>query len=412
LPVISINDAVAPTQAEKRRSIAFLNLAHAIDHFVLLIFPSVVIGLEAVFGRPYEEMIALSTAGFVAFGVFALPAGWLADRWSRRNMMALFFVGCGVSLLGASVASTPLMLALALGLLGAFAAIYHPVGMAMLIEVSKARPRTLAFNGVCGNLGVTLAPGISAMIAAWFGWRAAFLVPAALCVAIGFAYLALVADDRVHHAGKRSTTANVTLSPQAALAMFACYIVISLAGGLTFNTATIALPKLINERAGQDLTLMLVGWLATGIFLCGALAQLAVGRLVERFPPHLMFAAMATAQFIGLVWSSYATGAALVVALALSFAAVYAQVTVGDIVISRYIPDAWRGRIFAVRYFLTFIASGAAVELIAQLYGRGGFDLVLAAVAASALMMLIAVYAMAAVVHGAEAAHRAAQPAE
>ena len=412
MPVISINDAVAPTQAEKRRSIAFLNLAHAIDHFVLLIFPSVVIGLEAVFGRPYEEMIALSTAGFVAFGVFALPAGWLADRWSRRNMMALFFVGCGVSLLGASVASTPLMLALALGLLGAFAAIYHPVGMAMLVEVSKARPRTLAFNGVCGNLGVTLAPGISAMIAAWFGWRAAFLVPAALCVAIGFAYLALVADDRVHHAGKRSTTANVTLSPQAALAMFACYIVISLAGGLTFNTATIALPKLINERAGQDLTLMLVGWLATGIFLCGALAQLAVGRLVERFPPHLMFAAMATAQFIGLVWSSYATGAALVVALALSFAAVYAQVTVGDIVISRYIPDAWRGRIFAVRYFLTFIASGAAVELIAQLYGRGGFDLVLAAVAASALMMLIAVYAMAAVVHGAEAAHRAAQPAE
>jgi len=112
------------------------------------------------------------------------------------------------------------------------------------------------------------------------------------------------------------------------------------------------------------------------------------------------------------VWSSYATGAALVVALALSFAAVYAQVTVGDIVISRYIPDAWRGRIFAVRYFLTFIAAGAAVELIAQLYGRGGFDLVLAAVAASALMMLIAVYAMAAVVHGAEAAHRAAQPAE
>ena len=74
MPVISINDAVAPTQAEKRRSIAFLNLAHAIDHFVLLIFPSVVIGLEAVFGRPYEEMIALSTAGFVAFGVFALPA--------------------------------------------------------------------------------------------------------------------------------------------------------------------------------------------------------------------------------------------------------------------------------------------------------------------------------------------------
>ena len=408
----SINDAPSPKPANRLRSIAFLNLAHAIDHFVLLIFPAVVLGLETVFERPYEEMIALSTAGFVAFGVFALPAGWLADRWSRRNMMALFFLGCGASLLGAAAAPTTTALALTLGILGVFAAIYHPVGMAMLIEVSKARPRTLAFNGVCGNLGVTLAPGISAMMAAWFGWRAAFLIPAALCVAIGFAYLALVADDRAHRQGQRSTTANVTLSPHAALAMFACYIVISLAGGLTLNTATIALPKLINERAGQDLTLILVGWLATGIFLCGALAQLAVGRLVERFPPPLMFAAVATAQFIGIVWSSYATGTALVAALALSFAAIYAQVTVGDIVISRYIADAWRGRIFAVRYFLTFIASGAAVALIAQLYGRGGFDLVLAAVAATGLMMLIAVYAMAAVVHGAEAAHRAAQPAE
>jgi len=194
--------------------------------------------------------------------------------------------------------------------------------------------------------------------------------------------------------------------------MFTCYIVISLAGGLTFNTATIALPKLINERGGHDLTLVLVGWLATGIFLCGALAQLAVGRLVERFPPHLMFAAVATLQFIGPVWSSYATGSALVGALALSFAAIYAQVTVGDIVISRYIADAWRGRVFAVRYFLTFIASGAAVELIAQLYGRGGFDLVLAAVAGTGLVMLLGVYVMAVVVHGAEAAHRAAQPAE
>jgi MFS family permease len=76
--------AVAQSQAAKRRAIAFLNLAHAIDHFVLLIFPAVVIGLEVVFERPYAEMIALSTAAFVAFGVFSIPAGWLADRWSRR----------------------------------------------------------------------------------------------------------------------------------------------------------------------------------------------------------------------------------------------------------------------------------------------------------------------------------------
>src|SRR5215204_5943162 len=112
------------------RAISFLNWAHAIDHFVILIFPTVVLGLEVVYGRSYAELIALGTASFVAFGVFSLPAGWLADRWSRRNMMAAFFIGCGVSLAAAALAPNLIALAVALFALGMFAAIYHPVGMA------------------------------------------------------------------------------------------------------------------------------------------------------------------------------------------------------------------------------------------------------------------------------------------
>jgi predicted MFS family arabinose efflux permease len=405
-------DATAPqSQAGTRLAIVFLNLAHAIDHFALLIFPTVVISLALVFGRPYDEMIALSTGAFVAFGMFSIPAGWLADRWSRRNMMALFYFGCAASLVAAGLAPTPFWLSIAMLFLGMFAAIYHPVGMAMLIDVSRARPRTLAFNGVCGNLGVTLAAGISTTLAAWIDWRAAFLVPAAVCLALGSAYVALVPDDR-HRIGKRSATASVVLSPRAAAVMFGCYVAISLAGGLTFNTALIALPKLVDERIGEGVPLIVVGWLATGIFLCGALAQLAVGRLIERTPPHLLFAAVATVQFFGVAWAGYATGAALIAALAVAIGAIYGQTTVGDIVIARYVADAWRGRVYAVRYFLTFITSGAAVQLIAQLYGRGGFDLVLGAIAVTGFIMMTGVYVMAAAVNSAEAAHRAAQPAE
>ena len=131
-----------------RRSIAFLNLAHAMDHFVLLIYPTVVIGLGDIFHRGYSEMIALSTGAFVAFGVFSLPAGWLADRWSRRNMMTAFYIGIGLSLIGAAFAPNMEVLAVALCAIGMFASIYHPVGMATLIEASQARGRTLAFNGV------------------------------------------------------------------------------------------------------------------------------------------------------------------------------------------------------------------------------------------------------------------------
>jgi MFS family permease len=405
--VVTPGAAAAPqSEAVKRRAIVFLNLAHGIDHFVLLIFPAVVISLELVYRRPYAELIALSTAAFVAFGVFSLPAGWLADRWSRRNMMAAFYFGCGVSLAAAGLAPTPFMLAAAMCALGMFAAIYHPVGMAMLIDVSKARPRTLAFNGVCGNLGVTFAAGISTTLAAWIDWRAAFLLPAAVCVLTGIAYLTLVPDDQ-HRTAKRGTAASVVLSARAAAIMFGCYVAISLAGGLTFNTALIALPKLIDERLGDGVPLVVVGWLATGIFLCGALAQLLMGRLIERTPPHLLFAAVATVQFAAVVSAGYASGLALIVALAVAIGAIYAQVTVGDIVIARYTADAWRGRVYSVRYFLTFITSGIAVQLIAQLYSRGGFDLVLGAIAMTGFVMMVGVYAMAAAVNGAEMAHRA-----
>jgi MFS family permease len=400
-------DQVSADQA-RRRAIGFLNWAHALDHFVILIFPTVVIGLEAAYGRSYSELIALGTASFVAFGVFSLPAGWLADHWSRRNMMAAFYIGCGVSLAGAALAPNLIALAAALFALGMFASIYHPVGMAMLIETAATRGRTLAFNGVCGNLGAALAAGITAALAWWLGWRGAFLVPALLCVLTGIAYLALVPDDR-HKAGKRGTVADVVLSPKAAVLFFGIYIVISATSGLTFNTISIALPKIVDERLG--VSLLAVGGLTTAVFLCGAAAQIAIGRLVERFAPTHLFAIVVGLQLLGIFWSAQASGPLLLLALALSMAAIYAQVTVGDLVMARYTADAWRGRAFAVRYFLTFVASGAAVSAIALLHRSGGFDLVLIATGALTVITFVGVAAITVLVSDAES-QQAAQPAE
>jgi hypothetical protein len=92
--------------------------------------------------------------------------------------------------------------------------------------------------------------------------------------------------------------------------------------------------------------------------------------------------------------------------------AIYGQVTVGDLVIARYTADAWRGRVYAVRYFLTFVSSGAAVSIIAWLYSRGGFDLLLAVVAGIAGIFLAGVIGIVLLVSGVERARRVAQPAE
>ena len=405
-------DAVATTSDPTRRiSIGFINFAHAIDHYVVLIFPTVVIGLEAIYGRSYAELIALGTASFVTFGVFSLPAGWLADRWSRRNMMAVFYFGCGVSLFGVALAPNLVWLAVALAALGMFAAIYHPVGTAMLIEQATTRGRSLAFNGVCGNLGVAFAAGITALLASVIGWRGAFVVPAAICMLTGIAYLRLVPDNH-HPSIKRDQTPDVRLAAWIAATVFGLFIVIALTAGLVFHIVTVALPKIVDERLG-DVSLIVVGGLATLIFVFGALAQFAMGRLVEKFPLHILFAAVAFLQFAGVLWAAYATGITVLFALAAAIIGIYAQVTVNDMVIARYTADAWRGRVFAVRYFLTFLVSGAAVSLIALLHGRGGFDLVLAVTAVIALGFVVATAVIAVLVNGVEKERASVpQPAE
>src|SRR3954466_3079260 len=187
----------APSADERARllSIGFINFAHAIDHYVMLILATVVIELTTVYGWSYAELIALGTPSFLGFGVFSLPAGWLGDRWSRRNMMALFYLGCGAARVGAALAPSPVMLAVALSALGMFTAIYHPVGTAMLIEQATSRGRSLAFNGVCGNVGAALAAGVTALLSAAFGWRAAFLVPGVICLVTAAVYLRLVPKE-------------------------------------------------------------------------------------------------------------------------------------------------------------------------------------------------------------------------
>ncbi len=406
-----MNPTAQSNEAARRRSIAFLNLAHGLDHFVLLIYPTVVIGLELVYNRPYSELIALSSAAFLAFGIFSLPAGWLADRWSRRNMMAAFYFGCGISLIAVALAPNLFALSAAMFLLGVFAAIYHPVGMAMLIEASGAKGRTLAFNGVCGNLGVSLAAGVSAALAYWISWRAAFFAPAFVLIGSGVLYIWLTPDDR-HHAKTRQSKPAMPLTPKLAAMLFGLFLVIALSAGLVFNVLTIALPKIVDEGMAKDVPLILVGSVATGVLICGAIAQLIVGRLVEWVPPHFVFAIVTALGFTGNLWATYATGIPLMLALAVAIAAIYGQVTVNDMILARYTADAWRGRVYAVRYFTLFISAGIAIAMISLLHDAGGFGLVLGANSIVALLMFLATLGLVSLIINIESRHAVTQPAE
>ncbi|MDP7548964.1 MAG: MFS transporter, partial [Alphaproteobacteria bacterium] len=110
-----------------------LNLGHFFDHLFMLIFATVAaLALYREWGVGYAALLAYATPGFFAFGLCSLPAGWLADRWSRDGMMSVFFIGIGATAIATGFAETPLQIGAGLFVIGMFAAIYHPVGLAIV----------------------------------------------------------------------------------------------------------------------------------------------------------------------------------------------------------------------------------------------------------------------------------------
>ena len=355
--------------SQSQRVIAFINIGHVIDHMFMLIFPTAVLGMAASFDWSYGELLGLALGGFIAFGVGSLPSGWLGDRWSRRNMMAVFFLGIGAATVLTGLAQTPLMLALCLALIGVFASIYHPVGTAMLTAHADQLGRALGVNGVWGNLGVAFAALFTGALTEWFGWRVAFVLPGALGILIGLAFLRLVPD--VPAPRRAVARASRDLPRAVVVRAFAVITIVSLVGGITFNATTVSLPKLFDERltmlAGSPLG---VGVLASIVFVIGAMAQLMVGRLVDRMPLRSAFVPLAALQAPSLLLAAWGYDWALLALAMTMMFAIFGQITINETMVAKYTTDAWRARAYAVRYFVSFGASACAVKLIAWLHDR------------------------------------------
>jgi MFS family permease len=181
-------------QNGNRWLVPFLNVGHLLDHLAMLVFPTAVVAIGREWGRPYSELLPLAFGSFIAFGAFAIPAGWLADHWSRFKVLAMFFFGIGAALFATGFAQSAWQIAVGLTVTGAFAAIYHPVGIAMLVAAPEKMGKALGWNGLWGNLGLASAALLTGALVDAFGWRAAFWVPGALCVFAGILFLILVKD--------------------------------------------------------------------------------------------------------------------------------------------------------------------------------------------------------------------------
>jgi MFS family permease len=392
-----------------------LNMGHFFDHFFTLIFATVAaLALSREWGLGYAELLGYATPGFFAFGLFALPAGWLADHWNRDGMMAVFFTGIGLSSIAAGFAGSPLQMGVALFVIGIFGAIYHPVGLAIVTTTWKNTGMRIAVNGVWGNLGVASAALVTGYFIDHGGWRAAFVIPGAVSIGLGILYAwlrwpTLSAATVRRGPVKAQEGPAPSASAKAVLFRVSAIVFITAAiSSIVFQSTTFALPKIFDERlqgiagslaeawktgggAGKSDVATMVGMFAFVVFAIASLAQLVAGKLLDHYGPRSIFMGAAVIQIVFFAaMPGLQEGIALAVAFGFMLGA-FGQIPINDFLIGKMASGQYRARIYAIRYVVSFTVLAATLPFVAVVYNQWGFDTLFRVLSGLALLILIAV---------------------
>ncbi len=396
-----------------RLQFLFLNIGHFLDHLFTLIFATVAaLALSREWGLGYGDLLKYATPGFFAFGLFAYPAGWLADKWSRQGMMCVFFIGIGLASIATSFAQTPLQISIGLFAIGVLAAIYHPVGLAMVTQRWKNTGMRIAVNGVWGNLGVASAALVTGYFIDNGGWRMAFVVPGVIAVLLGIAYTLFSRSEMTSDtaaAGPVASAAAPSVDHKALLLRVSLIVFVTAAvSSVIFQATTFALPKIFDDRL-QGTAGTLVGWLDTVglhghvelatvvgafafiVFVIASLAQLVVGSLLDRYGARSVFMGAAAVQIVFFaLMAGRSEGWAIAIALGFMLGA-FGQIPINDYMIGRLASGSARARVYGLRYVVSFSALAAALPLIAFVHDNWGFDTLFFILAGAATVILIAV---------------------
>ena len=362
-------NVIAPVQFKTIKDI-YLNISHFLDHFIMLIFAKAAYDAGRHFGMSYDEIIIYGVAGFILFGAVAPLAASLADRFSRSLLLVIYHFGIGSAAILAGFAQTVWQLSAAIGLIGVFASIYHPVGIAMLIKSNRRIGFRLGINGVFGNMGVAAAPLIAGILLTMGDWRLCFILPGIFCLIYGFAFITALEEECQHPTPKKQVKKS-GFSPNWKLALTAVFLSTA-SGGFVFSAMTFVVPRYFEiSMVSISSSVAITGLLASLVYACASFTQIAVGWIIDRVEPKWVLFGIGIGQIFFIFLTSQFTDYALFFAMLIAMSFVFGQIPITDTILSRYVPDEWRAKALSLKFMLNLVVGAAVLPICGILLQSG-----------------------------------------
>ena len=369
----------ADSRLMPRRALGFANIGHFLNHVIMLIYPTIALTLADIWKISYGELFKLFFIGSLLYGVAALPAGWLGDRWSSWWMLAIYLIGTGVATFLTGFANSPLEISFGLGTIGLFAAIYHPVGTNFVVQHSVNRAKALGFNGAFGTFGLAAAALVSAGLCQLWGWRAAFFIPGAICLLVGFCFVMFTERNLEIVEKHKNLPGIIPVKLDKSGLALSLVAITALSVGLIAQAYTTGLPKIfddslknlvsffsMNRKSGLTLSSSLV----TVVLLAGVIGQLLGGYLASRYSPKAVYIGMFSAVIPLMFVAAHLKGVPLVVIAALMMVMFAGCLPAENCIIVRFCPEHWRARAFSAKFVIALGGGSFANLAVGEIFDR------------------------------------------
>lgn len=350
----------------------YLNIGHFLNHFMMLIFAKAAYDAGKSFNLDYDEIIIYGTLGMIMFGAFSPISSILANKFGRISLMIVYHFGLGVSAILASISSSLFEITIYLGIMGAFASIYHPVGIAMLLKKEGKIGIRMGINGVWGNMGISFAPIITGILLFYGNWKLSFLFPGCFCILYGFIFLYASFVNQTSKKSEHTETKNKeSFKKKWQMALFALGLSTA-TGGFIFGTMSFIIPRYFEIYSDNITTnIAMSGILAGIIFAVAAFAQVLVGYLIDKISPKLVLFWLSLGQILFIFLSSQFEDYLMFFSMLFAMSFVFGQIPITDTVLARYIPDEWRSSILSIKFLLNLTIAALVLPFTSLMLQNG-----------------------------------------